>query len=102
MVVRLSAGGAVQTQNGLFYAVALNASSGVVLAEAPDNMTVKAAEVDQDSSFSDLSSDGSNSMSVENHTVTAAQHDWYIGVSIKPLTTGAKNSWGFHFSVEYF
>jgi len=102
LVVRLTAGSSVQTQNGLFYAVALTAASGVTLGEAPDNMTTQVAEVDQDSAFSDLSSDGSNSMSVANHTTTAAIHDWHIGVSIKPLTTGVKNSWGFHFSVEYF
>lgn len=102
LVVRLTVGSSVQTQNGLFYAVDLDAASGVVLGEAPNNMTVQAAEVDQDSSFSDLSSDGSNSMSVANHVATALVHDWHVGVSIKPLTTGVKNSWGFHFSVEYF
>jgi hypothetical protein len=102
LVVRLTPGSSVQTQNGLFYAVTLNASSGVVLGEAPNNLTVQAAEVDQDSAFSDLSSDGSNSMGVTNHADAATLHDWHVGVSAKPLTTGVKNAWGFHFSVEYF
>lgn len=102
LVVRLTVGSAVQTQNGLFYAVDLNASSGVVLNEAPDNMTVQACEADHDSAFEDLSSDGSNSLGVVNQTVTSTIHDWHIGVSVNPTTTGVKNSWGFHFSVEYF
>jgi len=102
LVVRLTVGSAVQTQNGLFYAVDLDAASGVVLGEAPNDMTVQGAEADHDSAFEDLSSDGTNSLGVVNHTETAARHDWHIGISVKPTTTGIKNSWGFHFSCEYF
>jgi len=102
LVIRLSGVGSVQTQNGKFYAVQLNASSGVLLGEAPDNQTTQAAEVDQDSAFTDLSADGTNDLDVTNHSVASAIHDWHVGVSVKPLTTGVKNNWGFQFTVEYF
>jgi hypothetical protein len=102
LVVRFTHGSDVQTQSARLYAVQLNASSGVTLGEAPDNLTSQLVEIGVDSSWTDASTDGANFLTLNNHTTTAGQHDFHVGISMKPNTTGIKRDWGFHFSVEFF
>lgn len=102
LVCRLVTVSSVQTQNTRLYAVNLNASSGAVLNEAPDNITTKLAEIVDDSTWTDASSDGANFLTFTNQTVTSTQHDFFASVSVKPDTAGTKSTFGFHFQVEYF
>lgn len=102
MTISLSGVSSVQTQNAALYSFQMDASSGVQQATAADNMTVQMCEINIDSAWTDVSSDGSNSVSFNNHTTAATRHDFYPGISARPNTTGTKKLWGFFFSVEYF
>lgn len=102
LVCRLTTGSDVQTQNTRLYAVNLNAASGAILNEAPDNITSKMAEINDDSTWTDVSTDGANFLTFTNHTVTTDQHDFFAAISLKPDTAGTKSTFGFHFQVEYF
>lgn len=95
-------GSAVQTQNVKLYSVELSAASGVQDLTAAENMTVQMAEINIDTAWTDASADGSNSLAFNNHTATAARHDFYAAISASPLTTGVKKTWGLFFSAEYF
>ena len=102
VVCRLVTGSDVQTQNARLYAVNLNSASGAILNEAPDNITTKMAEIVDDSTWTDASTDGANFLAFTNQTNTTDQHDFFVAVSLKPDTTGTKSEFGFHFQVEYF
>lgn len=102
VVCRLVTGSDVQTQNTRLYAVNLNASSGAIIGEAPDNITTKMAEIVDDNAWTDASTDGANFLTFTNQIVTADQHDFFAAISLKPDTAGTKSTFGFHFEVEYF
>ncbi len=99
---------AVQTQNASFRAVALDSTSGVPNIDAiPSNITIQAFELQNtvggagNSSWTDITS-GSNALSLNNQSATGSVHDFIVGVSASPTTTGTNREFGFMVRLEYF
>ena len=95
-------GSSVQTQTARLYSFQMSSASGVQDLTAATNMTIQMAEINIDTAWTNVSSDGSNYLAFNNHTVVATRHDFYAAISVKPDTTGSKSSWGIMFSAEYF
>jgi len=95
-------GSSVQTQNAYLYAFQMTATSGVQHLTAATNMTIQMAEIDVDTAWTNVSSDGANYLSFNAHTSASSRHDFYAAISVRPNTTGTKSSWGLFASFEYF
>ena len=95
-------GSSVQTQNARVYSFQMSAASGVQDLTAADNMTIQMAEIDVDTAWTDVSSDGSNFLTLNNHSVAADRHDFYVAISVRPDSTGTKSAWGIFGTFEYF
>jgi hypothetical protein len=98
----------VQTQNATFRAIAFNSSSGVPNIDSiPANITIQAFEVKNtvggtgDGSWTDITS-GSNALPLDAQAATASVHDFIVGVSASPTTTGTNRDFGFMIRLEYF
>lgn len=99
---------AVQTQNATFRAISFNSSSGVPNIDSiPSNLTIQAFELQNtvggagNSSWTNITS-GSNALSLNNQTATGAVHDFIVGISASPTTTGTNRDFGFMLRLEYF
>lgn len=98
----------VQTQNATFRAIEFNSSSGVPNIDAiPSNITIQAFELQNtvggtgNSTWTDITS-GSNALSLNNQTATGSVHDFIVGISASPTTTGTNRDFGFMIRLEYF
>lgn len=96
-------GTAVQTQNVMLRCVALNASSGVDNESAVvSGINVQAIEVGVSTTWEKLSDNASdNYISLSSRTSTAIVHDYHLGLSVSPITTGEKKNFAFLFKLEY-
>jgi len=96
-------GTAVQTQNGKFRAINLNASSGT------DDCTINvsgvniyAFEVPQATSWTLISQAGAvNYISLTSRTSAKIWHDFHIALSASPLAVGIKNNFAFEVYLEF-
>lgn len=97
-------GTAVQTQNAMLRCVILGASSGVANeATKVSGINVQAFEVGQDTSWEKISDDATdNYIELTSRATPAIVHDYHLGISVSPITTGEKKSFAFLFRLEYF
>lgn len=96
-------GTSVETQNAVLKCVSLNASSGVPDEDAlVTGVTVYAFEVGQDTAWEKISDDAAdNYISLSSRATQSIIHDYHIGLSVSPISTGEKIDWAFLFKLEY-
>ncbi len=96
----------VQTQNAIFNAVSLNASSGASITTTPSNITIQAFQLADtqgnpgNSSWTNLTG-ASNSLALNNQTSAALCHDFHLGISVLPLSAGVQRGFGFYAQLEF-
>lgn len=106
LLVRLEASGAlsVETQNAIFRAVDLNASSGINdLNSIPANLTIQAYELQEDSVWTQIAGNGAvdNRLFLTDHSFSSPIHDFFIGISASPEQVGVRTNVGYYFVVEF-
>jgi hypothetical protein len=94
---------AVTVQNIYFKCVALNASSGVANEDTVQSgITVQVFEVGKDTTWTKVSNDAaSNSLTLDNRAGSSIIHDFHLGISVSPITTGEKKNFAFLMKLEY-
>lgn len=106
VLIRFNPSGAasVRTQNAILYTVALNASSGVDnITTLVTNLKMQCYEPEADSSWTQTAGAGaiSNQMGFNDHNTAGIVHDFFVGLSCSPETTGERNNFGFFMVVEF-
>jgi hypothetical protein len=98
----------VSTQNATFRAVVLNSSSGVPNIDAlVPNINIQAFELKNtvggagNASWTDITT-ASNQLALNNQAATAMVHDFIVGVSASPTSTGTNRDFGFAVRLEFF
>lgn len=96
-------GTAVTTQNNVFKAVKLNATSGVDDDTAMvSGVLIYALEVGQDSAWTLISQTGTvNYVTLTSRATSAIVHDYHVALSVIPLAIGVKKDFAFLFKTEF-
>lgn len=106
LLVRLETSGAisVETQNAIFRAVDLNASSGIDdLNAIPVNITVQAYEPSKDAAWTQIAGNGAvdNRLFLTDQGNSSTIHDFFIGIAASPEQAGVRTNVGYYFVVEF-
>lgn len=104
-------GSAVVTQNAFLRAITITSSSGALTGtlDRPSDVVLYGTQLQDthgnagDSSWTLLAdTDGApTDLSLNNQTGESTVHDWYLGLSASPKTTGRKRLFGWLFQIEY-
>ncbi len=96
---------AVSTQNGVFRAIDLTATSGAPnVSDLVNGVNVYAAQLADtagnsgNASWTDLTA---GALSLNNQAIAATVHDYHIIISASPTAAGVKTDWGFYVEVEF-
>ena len=96
-------GWACTTSAAKFRCVTFGATTGVDDETAVEsNVVLRLFEVGRDTAWTKVTYDASvNYISLDDRAVASVVHDWHIGMTAAPNTTGEKIDFGFWFELEF-